>query len=833
MGARRQRPLAHRAVSGPDGWPLTSQPIRIESLAVNVAPKTLSDLGFPELLRSLSERCRTPMGRERALARPFLDTQEEVEDALSLVAEARALLQEQISLPFGGLEDVRDPVERSEKRALLEPRELLAISRVLFAFERARTLFEDRDETQPGLCVVARQLPQVETLARRIDRCFEPDGEISDRASPGLKEARDRARGLHRHIKGRLDTLLADVQFQANLRESYYSLRNGRYVVPVLTQHRSDVPGIVHNASQTGQTIFVEPEALIGAGNDLAIAQAAVLEEERRVLQELTDAVGRESPRILAGLDALARLDEAEASGVLAADLDATRPALTTDGTVELEALRHPRLVLKGDAVVANDVRLGGNSRALVISGPNAGGKTVTLSAVGLCALMLRAGLPIPAREGSRLPLFTSVHSSVGDAQDLEQGLSSFSAHVTQLREIARAAGAGSLALVDEIAADTDPREGAAIAIAVLEDLLDRGVTVLVTTHLEELKALAHMDPRFINARVGFDSRRMAPTFKLQLGASGSSSAIDVAARVGLSEPVIARARELAIGSGGPLSKALHATEEERRLLQEEREALARAAREAESRAAQLEREQEAFNRQRREQQLKFYEDVKAATEQTQAELKELLTALRKQKDEQLAVKARAELQARVEDVQHRAAALRAELSIGKLAQAPVMFEVGKWVHHKSLGRDVEILELGESDALVAAGIMKMRVPLTELGHATRARPSTPARFPSANKQAAALSRAEQAKPSEVRTVNLRADVRGMRAEEALRELEAVFDQGLRAGESHALVVHGHGTGALKQSVREFLSGSPYVRSYRPGEAHEGGDGVTLVTLRG
>lgn len=800
---------------------------------MNVAPKTLSDLGFHEVLRSLSERCRTPMGRERALARPFLDSQEEVENALALVAESRALLQEQISLPFGGLEDIREPVERSEKRAMLEPKELLAISRVLFAFGRARAIFEDRDETQPGLCVVARGLPEVETLARRIDRCFEPDGEIADRASPGLKEARDRARGLHRNIKGRLDTMLADVQFQANLRESYYSLRNGRYVIPVLTQHRADVPGIVHNASQTGQTIFVEPEALIGVGNDLAIAQAAVLEEERRVLQELTDLVGRDSSRILGGMEALAQLDEAEGAGLLSADLDAARPVIPADGTVELESLRHPRLVLKGDAVVANDVRLGGTSRALVISGPNAGGKTVTLSAVGLCALMLRAGLPIPANEGSRMPLFTSVHSSVGDAQDLEQGLSSFSAHVTQLREIARAAGDGSLALVDEIAADTDPREGAAIAIAVLEDLIDRGVTVLVTTHLEELKALAHMDPRFINARVGFDSRRMAPTFKLQLGASGSSSAIDVAARVGLSEQVITRARALAVGSGGPLSKALHATEEERRKLQEEREALAKAAREAEARAEKLAREQEAFERQRREQQLKFFEDVKAATEQAQVELQELLTALRKQKDAEVAQKARTELQARVEEVQHRAAALRAELSIGKRAQAPVAFEVGKWVHHKILGRDVEILELGESDALVAAGIMKMRAPLGDLGHAVKARPQAAPRFPSSNKQAAALSRAEQAKPSEVRTVNLRADVRGMRAEEAQRELEAIFDQGLRAGETQALVVHGHGTGALKQGLRAFLASSPYVRSYRPGEAHEGGDGVTLVTLRG
>lgn len=796
--------------------------------------KTLTDLGWPEVLRALSERCRTPMGRERALERGFLPDPEAVRDALSLVAESRSLLQEQVSLPFAGLQDVRAAVERSEKRALLEPGDLMAISRVLFAFGQARELLEEREESLPGLAVIARGLADLHGLARRIDRCFEADGTIADRASPELQEARDRARGLHRHIKRRLDDMLADVSFQDHLRENYYSLRNGRYVVPVNTQFRGEVPGIVHNASQTGQTLFVEPEALIGVGNDLAIAQAAVLEEERRVLQDLTDQVGRESTRIQSGIAALARLDEAEGAAVLSADLDAAAPTIATDGVLELKELRHPRLVLKGDRVVANEVRLDEDARALVISGPNAGGKTVTLSAVGLCALMLRAGLPIPAEEGSRLPLFASVHSSVGDAQDLDQGLSSFSAHVRELKEIAEGATTGSLALVDEIAADTDPREGAAIAIAVLEDLLDRGVWVLVTTHLEELKALAHMDPRFVNARVGFDPRKMAPTFRLQMGASGSSSAIEVAARMGLSGAVIERARELAVGAGGPLAKALHATEEERRRLLEEREALSSSLKQAREDAERLAREREAFDREKRSRQLSFYEDLKAATDQAKAELDVLLSHLRRSKNEEATAQAKAELQARVDEVQRRAAAMRAELAVGKLAQAPVQFEVGRWVHHHGLARDVEILELHENEALVAAGIMKMRVPLSELGHSHKARPQGQARFPSADKQSARLERAEKARSSTAELgVNLRADVRGMRAEEAIRELEATFDQGLRAGEAQALVVHGHGTGALKQAIRDHLASSPYVRSFRPGESHEGGDGVTIVTLRG
>lgn len=800
---------------------------------MHVTPRTLEDLGYSDILRALAQRCRTEVGRERALARPFLDSHEQVADALTRVEEARRLLQEQVSLPLGGLEDIRGAIGRAEKRAILEPRELLFTAQTLFAFERTREVFDEREAALPRLTSIAHRLPLLEPLARRVDRCFEPDGTISDRASPELKEARDRTRGLHRHIKARLDALLHDEKFTPNLRETYYSLRNGRYVVPVLAQARNEVPGIVHNASQTGQTLFVEPEAMVGMGNDLAIAQAVVEEEERRVLQELTDAVGREAARILEGVAALGELDEAEGAAVLAADLGAHVPDISEDLAVELKGLRHPRLVLKGVSVVANDVGLTHESRALVISGPNAGGKTVTLTAVGLCALMLRAGLPIPADNGSRIPLYTGVHSAVGDAQDLEQGLSTFSAHVVELRNIAQAAGHGALALVDEIAADTDPREGAAIAIAVLEDLLDRGATVLVTTHLEELKALAHMDPRFVNGRVGFDSKRMQPTYRLQLGASGASSAIDVAARMGLSERIIVRARELALGSGGPLARALTAAEEERRRLHEERERLEVAAREAEARAAALLKEREGFERQRKEQQVRFYEDVKAATAGALEEVQQLLAHLRKQTNEKQVAQARAEMQARMEDIQKRAAQLRSELAAGsQLAQAPLTLKAGAWVHHAGLGRDVEVLEVGEKDALVAAGPLKMRVPLDELGHSHKSKPQAAAKFPTGNRKAASLQRAEEAKAGEMKLPSFQVDVRGMRADEAIRELEAALDRALRVGEENALVVHGHGTGALKQALREYLARSPYVRVYRPGESHEGGDGVTLISLR-
>src|SRR5262249_35061564 len=283
----------------------------------------------------------------------------------------------------------------------------------------------------PLLGAIAQRLPELERLAARIDRCFEPTGEVADRASAALREARARARALHQSIKGKIERLLQDEKFLPNLREAYFSLRSGRYVLPIIAAHRAEVPGIVHNASQSGQTLFVEPESLISQGNDLAIAESVVLDEERRILLELSGALGAEAEDILEGLRAAGELDFYEGAARLAIELDAAAPNLESDaGPLALSDLRHPLLLLRGRQVVANDLAVEDSVRALIISGPNAGGKTATLTAVVLCALMLRAGLPIPASATSRLPLYRSIHTVIGDSQDLAHDLSTFSGHV-------------------------------------------------------------------------------------------------------------------------------------------------------------------------------------------------------------------------------------------------------------------------------------------------------------------------------------------------------------------------------------------------------------------
>jgi DNA mismatch repair protein MutS2 len=795
---------------------------------VQFSERTLADLAFAEIAAALSSRCQTEPGKQRALVLSLSPNAEEVRRRLTLVEEARKLAGEELMLPWGGVTDLRSAVERASKSAALEARELISIARLLFSFIRIKDLLFDWAVRVPSLAAIAQNLPSLKPVAARIDVCIEPSAEISDRASAELRQARARARALHLSIKSKIDGMLRDEKLAPNLREPYFSLRSGRYVLPILAASRAEVPGIVHNASQSGQTLFVEPEALISQDNELAIAESVVLEEEQRILLELSQAVGRNQQAISAGLDAAAELDVAEASARLASELGAATPQLEDpQASLQLADLRHPLLLLRRRQVVPNELALTGEVRSLVISGPNAGGKTATLTAVGLCALMVRAGLQVPVAPHSRMPLYESIHTVMGDAQDLSHDLSTFSAHVERLRDVAAAAGPGALVLIDEIAADTDPREGGALAISVLEDLINRGVTALVTTHLEEVKALAHADRRFLNARVGFDPVLRAPTYRLRLGEAGTSSAIEIAERVGLSPQVCQRARELVHGAAGPFSKALAELEQRRLQLSEAEEQSRRATQAAQSEQAALSRERLEFQKQRQDEELRARELLVTELEAARSEIRTVLEKLQEEKSLEAASLARETMAARMREEQGRLEQLRQ-------AQAPIQpqhsqadIRVGGWVRHPRLNADVEILELSGEEAVVSAGVLKTRVPLSELVAARGRRPKLSPRQTSSD----SVRKAEQAAPAEWTEPERRCDLRGLRFEEAAREVELFLDRLARAGEKVGLIIHGHGTGALKNGIRELLSRSPYVRLYRPGDGPEGGDGVTVVGL--
>lgn len=790
--------------------------------------RTEVELGWPELLAALAERCRLPAGRRAALALPFQPTAADAREALLRVEEARRLSEGGVGLPLGGLGDVEAHLDRAARGGVLEPLALRECAALARAAARTKDALAARAADAPRLAALAEPMEPPTGLADEIDRAVEPSGAISERASPALAQARDRARGLHRALKTQVEGLLSDPDMERHLRDRYFTIRNERYVLPVLASARSAVPGIVHNASQSGQTLFVEPDAMVELGNELSIANAMAAEEEQRILRELSEDLGRAAGELVRDLGVLARLDVLEASARLASDLDAHAPEVTAPAAgFELLSLRHPLLVLQGKKVVASHVRLEPPRSALIVSGPNGGGKTVAITAVGLCGLLVRAGLPVPAAEGSRVPFWLEVKAAVDERGDLAKDLSTFTAHLTAVKDMLDGAVPGSLVLVDEIAADTDPREGAALAAAILEALVARGAAVLVTTHLDELKALALTDPRFANARVGFDAERLRPTYQLHLGSPGSSSAIEVAARVGLPAGVIDRARG-AVGGQGALGQALRALDDERARLDRER----RAAEEARARSLRAEERaraaEEAARRAEREAAARLGEALAEDLEAARAEVAELLASLQAAPSVKAATDAAARLDAWRETVGGAARAAQAKAEAGPEILQGGAIAAGTRVRIVSLGQDGEVVEVDGANALVRAGPLKVRRPVSDLlplrGKAREAG--------LARSRTEKLAAAEAARPDAPRAAERRLDVRGLRVEELLREVERFLDARYAEGDAECLVLHGHGTGALKQALRDYLGASPYVSAFRPGDRHEGGDAVTVVTLR-
>ncbi|MCA1829537.1 MAG: endonuclease MutS2 [Myxococcales bacterium] len=833
-----------------------------------VNEKALQELGWPRLCGELAGRARTPMGRERCLALLPGDDPAEAQLRLARVEEARVLRRHERELPLADAVDVRPALGRAAREGTLEPLELLQVARLIRASESARRFCGSQADRAPLHYELSLTLSELSPLAQELERAFDPSGKLLDIASPLLAELRERARGLHRAIKQRIEEMLKDEKIVAMLRDTYVSVRGDRYVLPVRAEHKAHLPGIVHNASNSGQTLFVEPQELLELGNLLTIAEAGALEEEQRILAELSGAVGRRAPLLEHDVVTIALLDEAAAGGKLADDLDAGAPELGGE-RFDLRRARHPLLVLQREAargaegpaskdvapasagegtalragatrpaagqgsaagapqvpskIVANDIALPAPASALIVSGPNAGGKTVTITAVGLCALMARAGLPLPALSGSRMPLYRTVYTAIGDEGDLSRDLSTFTAHLSALRWILEAAGPGTLVLIDEIAADTDPREGAAIAVAALEKLVAAGAHVLITTHLEELKALALADPRFAPASVGFDLARLAPTYELRLGEVGASSAIEIARRVGLPEDVCARAREILGKGASVVSQAVALLEQERAESAQARAEVERLRSELENEKGRVERERERLRELEKETRAGARSELIADLAQKRAEVAQLIAQLQAAPAMAAAVEAQKAVErAAAEEEREHARAEEPHPAAGGIEQ-------GARVKHLKFGTEGVVLAIDGDQATVQMGPLKSKVALEDLVPIARRAPQAGFRKSAKEK----LERAEQARAAPVEVRVPRVDLRGMRVDEALRTLEMELDRCLRGGEQTVHVLHGHGSGALKAAVREHLQRSPYVSRSRPGESHEGGDGVTVVELTG
>jgi DNA mismatch repair protein MutS2 len=802
--------------------------------------KTRADLGWDALCTELAARTRTPRGGQLARALALLSDADAARARHAEVSEARALRDTDDALPLDGVKPIDDELARAGKGGLLDPAVLRDVASTLRAGAATRGHLLTHGGRAPRLLGRAALIAELDEVSQPIDDAFE-EGEardedgaprpirLRDRASPSLGGLRRRARAVRDELERKISSLLDASHVSPHLQDRFFTQREDRYVLPVRTDARQRVRGIVHGTSSSGQTFFVEPEEIVDLNNRLKWAELEVAEEERRILAELSQQVTEALPHIAANLEILAALDLIDASARLSSDLRASVPEISEGGgELDLRRARHPLMVLAGHRCVPNDIVVA-RGAALVISGPNAGGKTVALKTAGLAALMARAGLHVPAQEGSRVPLFDDVLSDVGDDQSLERNLSTFSAHVMALCRFFAAARPGVLVLLDEVAVGTEPEQGAALAQAVLEALVARGATVIVTTHYDRLKALPTRDRRFVNASVGFDVDKLAPTYELHLGIPGASGALVVARRLGLDGATCDRARALLSEEQQGLEQLLIDLEGDRKRIEGERAAALAERERAESARRDAERAAGEAKERLAQARKHAHDEAIETLQKARSELDRTRTVLRRSGGQVTAAEvatARREIDAAAREV-HQAAPAPAAPA-GRPATAADL-TVGATVWVQRLGGRGTIVGAPKNGKLpVQAGVLKVTVAVDEvfipdqkLEKSARARRGHNA-FDAAPAPAPATRGGH-------RTL----DVRGERVDAAVGLAEKFLDDALRADVEAVWVVHGHGTGVLRDALRAQLAGFPGVSGVRAGAPDEGGDGVTVITLGG
>ncbi len=816
--------------------------------------KSIALLEFPTVRERLA--AATAFGPGRRLAESLEPSPDPVVVARGLdeTDQARALLAERSTVGIGAAHDIGPAIERAARGGRLDPARFLEIAETLDAVGRLGVALSD--ERRPLLRDLGRDLHPLPALRSTLARSFDPVGELLDSASPRLGGLRAAVRVAYDRLRRRLDALVQSESASGALQEPIITLRNGRYVVPVRADARSRVKGIVHDASGSGQTLFVEPLVVVELGNAWREAQATEREEVERILDELSALVAANAVQLRESLGALARFDLWSAKARLAAEMDAVRAETAGQTEVVLLGARHPGL---SGRVVPIDLRLGDGYTALVVTGPNTGGKTVTLRTLGLLALMHQAGLHVPAETGSRLPIFRDVFADIGDEQSVAQSLSTFSGHLRSITRIVAAAGPGTLVLLDELGAGTDPTEGSALAQALLDHFIRTGALVAATTHYAELKAYAHTTAAARNASVEFDLETLTPTYRLSIGLPGGSQAFAIAERLGLPAPIVHDARSR-------LTEAQRTFEATLASLKAAEDATGDAlerARAAEARAADALRQAQEERRIARRERAEAVREARDEAERIVGELRVEIRETRRTLERETVTARR--LDEVVETVEARLAELptNAEpVPTGLPAAEPHEWRLGERARSRSQGWEgrVAALERGGRRATLDAGGLRVTVDVTDLDpvfggdepavppeetlaaiwpsertsmtrRRSAPRPTHPGGRPDRPTPEIERTAAGTLRLDRARTVASSLDLRGARVDEALELLGRYLDDAAVAGLDRVTIVHGLGTGALRDAVRASAAADPLVREVRPGERGEGGDGATIVSF--
>ncbi len=790
--------------------------------------KALSTLEYQKILGELRLKCACCVSRELTEQLLPFDELDDVRSELELTSEAETFFLRTGSSPVDDFPDMRSCLKRVNAVLHLSCEELLNIEKCLKAIrtaqeQLARAAQKPTDPNSPlagstdRLASMAGGLMAHRALEEEINRCILSEDEVADAASPALSRIRRQMRLANEKVRRKLNDMIHSTTYSKYLQDALVTIRNGRFVIPVKQEYRQNVPGLIHDQSGTGATLFIEPTAVVELGNEykkLVMEEAAEVE---RILTELTEMIKPSANDIYADLMTLGEIDLCFAKAKLARDMKAVCPKLNAEGRINIKKGRHP--LIDREKVVPIDVRLGGDFTTLIVTGPNTGGKTVTLKTVGLFTLMAQSGMFVPAEYGTELAVFREVFADIGDEQSIEQSLSTFSSHMKNIVGILEDADEGALVLLDELGAGTDPVEGAALAQSILEELHSRGCRTAATTHYSEIKAFALTHEGMQNASMEFDVDRLCPTYRLFIGIPGKSNAFEISKRLGMSDYIIDNARQYLTQQDVDFETVLSQAESEKSKAERERLEAENARRELEALRADMRAERKKFETEKAEMRIKAKEEARRVIADAKREMEAAIMEIRQLKDVDRREADRVIQQAR-DKAREKDSELYETPAEKRIAEGPVpkFVNPGQTVRVASLDKTGTVIGKPKNGEVpVQIGIIKLNVKLSDLREVQE------------QKAATAGSKVEY---SAANTVGLELDIRGLMVDDAKPVVDRYLDDCKRQSLNEVSIIHGKGTGALRQGIQAYLKNHPRVKSFRNGNYGEGDFGVTVVTLK-
>lgn len=787
--------------------------------------KTYKALEYGKIIEKLeNEACSAITAARIGRLKPSIDS-DEIEELHKQTSQAVSAIFSKGNIPLGNFYDLTDMLSFACKGGVLSMGELLQIHYNLCVAREIIAYFDEDINNADEIKEIADLLCAFPALESDIDRCIVSETEMADNASPELRSVRRSIQRQNAEIRTKLAQIVGKSENREVLQDAIVTMRHGRYVIPVKQEHKAKVSGIVHDQSQTGATLFIEPQIIVNLNNELSELKLAEEKEVHRILDMLTRAVAAQNRIILNNQELMVKLDLIFARAKLGISMGGVSPQISEDH-IELNKARHPLLEI--DSVVPIDIVIDKRTKALIITGPNTGGKTVTLKTLGLFCLMFQSGLQIPARDGSRLPVFRKVFADIGDEQSIEQSLSTFSSHMTNIVRIMNKADEKSLVLFDELGAGTDPQEGASLAISILEEIMRKGATCLATTHYTELKKFAIETAGVQNASMEFDVETLSPTYRLMIGLPGKSNAFEISRKLGLREAIIDRAKALLTSGELEFENVLQSIQEDKKIAEAEREEAISIGLAMKEKQAELEAERAKFEAKKEKLMEKAKNealDIIRQTEELRADMQAKL------KDLDL-MDSMAERNARLleskRQLENAKSKYREKIAVPENYK-PVtadMLKIGDLVKVLSLGQNGTILSLPDSKAeiTVQVGKLKVNVALKNIMLLSQTKKKEPIK-PQKSKYAAIYK-------NKAANVELSINVRGKLLEEALSDVDKYLDDAFIAKLEKVTIIHGRGEGILRRGIHELLEKNKHVKDFRDGHFNEGGSGVTVVSLK-